>query len=245
MKKSILLGALVAASFAVQAQVENDELPTSAFVNNHLKAEKGMVTTEFGLVGGLLNTDLELNEKGLGLLRFRYFFTDQLALRVGATIGFNTDVENIYGGANQSQKGTIKSNEGTYLINLGVEKHFAGTDRLSPYVGADLMIGTNTFREKGTDTDGDIYDASFSYSQKGANTLVMGIRGVVGADYYFSKHVYLGAEAGLGFLYGKEGTTTISVTENNQTETITLKSTGSNTQLTPSIITGVRVGFVF
>jgi len=243
MKKTILLAALLAGTFAAQAQHDNDELPTSDFVNKHLKAEKGMVTTEFGLVGGLLDTDLELGENGL--LRFRYFLTNQLALRLGATIGVNSEVENVYGGVTQNQKGTLKFNNGNYMLNLGIEKHFAGTDRLSPYVGGDLMIGTTTYSEKGTDTDGDIYVADFSYSQKGANIFVTGIRGVIGADYYFSKHVYLGAEAGLGFLYGKEGKTKITVTDGTDTETITLKSSGSVTNFAPSMVTGVRIGFVF
>lgn len=245
MKKTMLLAALFAGTFAAQAQVENDELPSASFVNNHLKAERGMVTTEFGLVGGLLATDLELNDDALGLLRFRYFFSDQLALRIGATVGFNKEVDNIYGGTEDALKGTVKTNEGTYMLNIGVEKHFNGTDRLSPYVGADLTIGTQTYSEKGTDTDGTIYDATLSYSQKGANTFLTGIRAVVGADYYFSKHVYLGAEAGLGFLYGQEGKTTMTTTVGSTVDKVTFKSAGSMTQLTPSIVTGIRIGFVF
>ena len=110
-------------------------------------------------------------------------------------------------------------------LGFGVEKHFAGTDRLSPYVGGDLLVGFNSSKvEQG------------SYEEKGPNGFRLGVRGVFGADYYFAKNLYLGVEAGLGIFYHNTGKTEINGTTVND---------GSNRfEITPSVVGGVRVGFI-
>jgi len=68
---------------------------------------------------------------------------------------------------------------------------------------------------------------------------------VIGADYYIAKRLYLGVEAGFGFEYAKDGKTTTSTTIAGNTTTVTTKSAGNSFEISPSIITGVRVGFAF
>lgn len=234
--------AVAIGGFCGMAQAQT--VPNENFVDQHLKAEKNDFTAEFGLSGGLNNADFVLNEGNAGLLRGRYFFKDDLAVRLGFSLGFDHSKQNIYN-LLETEKGTSVTNTSSFLINAGIEKHFKGTNRLSPYVGADLLFGISGNHVENTNTDGNVYVNNMSMETKGPGAVSFGLRALVGADYYFTKHVYLGAEAGLGFLYGTEGKTTTTVTLGNATTTITHKSAGSSFTLNPSVITGIRVGFVF
>lgn len=238
MKRLFLVFGLAASTFAATAQT-NEEFKS-------FKPFQGDVTTEVGLAGGLNNADFTLNEGASGLLRFRYFLKDKLALRAGFNLSSTSEKENIYGtGSNDGRKGTVTTSGTAFLLNVGIEKHFAGTARLSPYVGGDVMFGVAGQKEKMTNTDGNVYINNVSAETKGPGTIGFGVRGVVGADYYIAKHVYLGAEAGFGFMYGKEGKTTINTTAGGTSTSVTLESAGSSFELNPSVITGIRIGFVF
>jgi hypothetical protein len=73
----------------------------------------------------------------------------------------------------------------------------------------------------------------------------IGFRGLFGADYYISKNVYIGAEAGLGFAATMDGKTEIEHTIGGTSTSTTIESAGSNFGLAPAVHTGVRIGFVF
>lgn len=215
------------------------------------KPVKGDITTEFGLTGGINETNFNLND-GAGLLRFRYFQKDDLAYRLGFNVGSQNTTNNAFGAAgtpNADKQGYGKLNITQVLINLGVEKHFSGTERLSPYAGADLLFGFGTQKtsfDNATGTvDNPVYAEGVNREVKGPGYTGIGLRGVIGADYYIAKRLYLGAEAGFGFQYEKAGKTTITNTAAGTTTTVTNKSAGNSFEITPSIITGVRVGFAF
>lgn len=233
MKKVLVLASLVLGSIVAHAQSE-------------FKPTKGDITTEFGLSGGVLNSNFNLNEAG-NLLRFRYFAEEKTAIRLGFGLTSDNGTANAYG-ANNAQ-GEVKNNNTELLINLGVEKHFTGTERLSTYAGGDLLFGYASQKISRSNATGiitnPVYAANTASSVEGPNTVSFGLRGVVGADYYFAKKVYLGAEAGFGFLYSKAGETTVSNTVGGNTTTVTNESAGNAFQLNPSVITGLRIGFVF
>jgi outer membrane protein W len=245
MKKSILLLAVIAGSFAAQAQEENDVVPHSEFVN--LKAAQGDLTTEFALTGGLNNADFKLNEGTSELLRFRYFLNNNLALRLGFGLSLDNQKQNVYGvGIDEGKSGFVKTSANSLLINLGLEKHFKGTGRLAPYVGGDILFGISGQKTTLEDAmDANTYVSDVKIEAKGPGTFGIGLRGVIGADYYIAKHVYLGAEAGFGFLYSKEGKTKVTTTIGNATTTTNFDSAGNEFTLSPSVITGIRIGFVF
>lgn len=215
------------------------------------KPVKGDITTEFGLTGGINNTNFQLND-GAGLLRFRYFQKENLAFRLGFNVGTQKETNKAYGTAgtpNADKEGSSTRNETQFLVNLGVEKHFTGTERLSPYVGADLLIGASSKKTSFENATGSVaspvYTDGTSSEVKGPGTTIFGLRGVIGADYYIAKRLYLGAEAGFGFAYAKDGKTTTTTTTAGNTNTVTQKSAGNNFGISPSIITGVRIGFAF
>jgi len=213
------------------------------------KPAKGDVTTEFGLTGGINNTNFNLND-GAGLLRFRYFHKNDVAFRLGFNVGSNNETNKVYGtGANEGKEGSSTVKNTQFLINLGVEKHFAGTERLSPYVGADILFGTasnkTTFENATGPANAPVYADATNIDVKAPSTTSIGLRGVIGADYYIAKRLFLGVEAGLGFAYETEGKGETTTTIGGTTTTVKTKSAGNNFNISPSVITGVRVGFAF
>lgn len=249
MRKSIILFAIAFGGLCYTANAQGHGhkhvISNDNFVNRHLKAEKGDFTSELGLSGGLNNTGLELNEGDAGLLRFRYFVNDNWALRLGFSLSMEQEKDNIYDVLDNSKMGTVRTSSGNFLINVGAERHFSGTARLSPYVGADLLFGVFNQKVSESNTDGSTYVSGLFTDTKGPGAVSFGVRAVFGADYYFTKHVYLGLEAGLGFLYTYNGEVKIEHTNSGHSTKITVPSPGSSYELKPSVITGVRVGFVF
>lgn len=259
--KKLLVSFTLLSSFVANAQ--NVEINASKASNKTMSGYKpvaGTVTAEFGLSGGLLNTGVNLNNNA-GLLRFRYFASSDVAYRIGFAVNNKSETDNYYGGTNNAQAGSRIRKNGGITINLGIEKHLTGSERLSTYVGADLLISLNSATEKWDNSDGNFYTAGLSREIKGFNTIGggtnagsgLGLRLVTGAEYYIVKNVYLGAELGFGFLSTKfkdikDQTTTITTSGGTSTSTTVVadrKSPGKGFEVSPSIITGVRIGFQF
>jgi len=233
MKKILLVFGLAIAGLAANAQSE-------------FKPTKGDVTTEFGLTGGVLNSNFNLNEAG-SLLRFRYFTQEKTAVRLGFNLSSTKETANAYGP--NGETGSVKRSQTEFLLNLGLEKHFTGTERLSTYVGGDILFayanGKQDYSNSTNNFASPVYQANVSGERKGPSTLGVGLRAVAGADYYFTKKVYLGVEGGFGFLYQKQGKTTTTNTNPAGSTTVTTESAGNSFSIEPSVITGVRIGFVF
>ncbi|MRM82585.1 hypothetical protein [Riemerella anatipestifer] len=248
MKKLFLVGA-VALFGAVNAQ--------------EYKPGTGDVTTEFGLKGGLGDTKVELPGSN-AYFKARYFKTDNIAYRATLSLGTTSntkDVDSYSAEGTDLEKHTTgkdKTSSTGFLLGFGLEKHFKGTERLSPYVGGEFLLGYNSQKvssERTTVNSGantTAYKGSSDSSTKGPNTFSFGVRGVFGADYYFTKRVFLGVEAGLSLMYGSEGkTTTTSSHTATSGGTTTSKSYtselpgGSSFNITPSVVTGIRLGYAF
>lgn len=125
-----------------------------------------------------------------------------------------------------------------FSIRPGFEKHFAGTDRLSPYVGAEIVFMKSTTKwEKDTLTQGNytvgpIYDTTSTditvsapwnvqtLNQKYGST-TFGINLIAGFDYYFTKNLSLGAELTFGYSSTKYSDLESEYVKNTLTETET------------------------
>lgn len=144
-------------------------------------------------------------------LRFRMFKSDDMAYRLRANIGsmsrsYSQDIGGVAWEA--------KDNSGFNIaLAGGIEKHFAGTKRLSPYVGAELGISFGTGRTvEATNDDNPNFGgfgagitagnpgAGNKYEEKFGSTFGLGIGAVMGADYYVADGVYVGVEFGLGLI---------------------------------------------
>ena len=233
MKKVLLTAAAVFAFGFANAQ---EGTTTSDY-----KPTKGTVTTEVGLTGGLNNTDFDLNT---GVLKFRYFLKDDLGLRLGFATNSNKTEE--IDNSDLTNVATLINKRSDLTLNLGVEKHFAGSDRLSTYAGADLLIGF-------TGASTEYTENAYSYNVDGANDSnvsgnftnnggnYFGLRLLTGADYYIAKKVFLGVEAGLNIVTGKNKD--IEITETAQPN-VSITG-GKNSGISTNVIGGVRIGYQF
>ena len=245
MKKLTVVAALLAASFGAYAQ---DYKPVA-----------GNAVVELGLVGGLGTTTTVLSPSAFGTpqVKVRYFLADQLAARVGFNWSQSTTTNKFYGGPNGDDLGTQKIKGSIFMLNLGIEKHFAGTERLSTYVGADLLFRMTGVSEKNENySSGPIpaagYAANHSETFKGTNsagtansTTGFGLRAVTGADYYFIEKVYLGAEIGWGFIATSDKKASAEITDSGTTTTTNFKSGGGSFDLAPAVSGTIRLGFRF
>lgn len=255
MKKSLLMAfALTAFASTINAQDE----AAAAF-----KPKAGDVAVELGLAGGLLNTSTDISNSGNAfpkLIKVRYFLNDKMALRASFSFQSKSETEKVYdldkNGKQTSESGFQKISNSFYGLNLGVEKHFKGTDRLSTYLGGDLSLGIFGASLKEENYNNGVYDDQFSNKIKGSNNngstggFGFGLRAVTGAEYYFVKKAYLGVEAGWGFFLKKDSkvktTTTVpDGTDDTETTTTETFSPGSSFDLKPQVIAGVRIGYIF
>jgi hypothetical protein len=195
------------------------------------KPKKGTLTTEVGLNGGLNNAEIDLNG---GVVKFRYFLKDDIALRAG--LGLNSSKEeNPFTSGGSDGTETIKESDNT--VKLGIEKHFSGTNRLSTYAGAELIIGFGKDSEESSLDNGN----STSFEQKSSG---FGLGIFSGADYYIAQKVYLGVEAGLAFMTVKTKDAEFSSTSGGVTVSdSTPGSKGSSFET--AAFGGIRIGYQF
>lgn len=205
------------------------------------------------------------NPVSIGGIAFRKFnATGDAAWRVNFFFGLNNETE-ITGQAdtgsfsNGGGKPELEKNTSTmtFSIRPGYEKHFAGTDRLSPYVGAELLFAMTSV----TETEDNLVDNRTSSSSPtdwavletekkgdGGNT-TFGLNLIAGFDYYIAKSLSLGAEFGFGF----------STTSNAdiESESVDLKdgswtvvedpteSQGSSMNVGPNVVAQLKLGWLF
>ena len=170
--------------------------------------------------GGEKNLEVEFNPFGgspIGIngIRFRMFNSESSAIRVGFNIG-GSNLNEIYVQQDQAEgsDGAVvvlpelgqTHQTFNFAIRPGYEMHFAGTDRLSPYVGAELLFAmesATTTREFHNANNADDQTKpenwqTWDMSVKNG-TSTFGLNALAGVDFYFADNFYLGAEINLGF----------------------------------------------
>ena len=171
--------------------------------------------------GGEKNLEVQFsplsgNPIGINGLRFRMFNSESSAIRVGFNIGGSNNTEvrkqpyDIVDGANIKDMPELYSTDKSFNVSIrpGYEMHFAGTDRLSPYVGAELLfsMASSSYSEEyssGVTADDNTAAnatkwATWSITRSEGST-TFGLNAIAGVDFYFVDNFYLGAEIGLGF----------------------------------------------
>ena len=248
MKKLILSAIAVFAFTTANAQykpakrnktkaVETEEATYDSF-----KPVKGTLTTEVGVSGGLFNTDFGTID---GAAKFRYFIKDDLAIRAGLGLGSHKEETSTVPQPNGNQSTTV-ARYTDRVFNIGAEKHFSGTDRLSTYVGADLLFA---FQGASTKTTNNFDSASTTVDGQGLGRNAgsgFGVRVTTGADYYFTKKLYLGVEVGLSYIMGttdERNTTTVAA--NGNSTTVINSAKGNESTTSTNTIGGLKLGFQF
>jgi hypothetical protein len=242
MKKAILFCAMALAS------------ATGVYAQKQTGGEKNL-EVQFAPLGG--------NPMSISGIRLRMFNSESSAIRLGLFLGGTTDkkvtAQPEQLGENSPETITTK---GTFdfAIRPGYEKHFAGTDRLSPYVGAELLFALSRSTEEvenwSPNNFNDLTKRTLWTETTKSGSTTLGVNLVAGADYYFAESIYLGAELGFGFQMKNEGDGTFEVSDLDafriangipQNGKVEFKPTlnGSKSGWGPNVVGQIRLGWLF
>lgn len=245
--------ACLLASAATYAQTTTD-------AESDFKPQAKKVSAELNV--NPFNGNLNLNNS-LNQIKLRYFVKPQLALRLGFNVNRRdtvTNLNNPYGVNSYFFKDDRKST--SLGINLGVEKHFIGTKRLSPYVAAEVAVSNRSSKET-TDNNGSTTTSKngwYSYSTQVINgntyyttTQVQqvayfryGVNLAAGFDFYMAKHLFFGYEFNLGI--SKTNWKNVELTQTGQPNVVnSYIGSGKNSSLNfgTTLLNGIRVGYTF
>lgn len=192
-------------------------------------------------------------------IRLRYFYNPSIAFRIQGLFTSDNNENRI--AENPDGTGASGSDitlDATYSFSMGMEKHFQGTSKFSPYIGILLQYTGRTVTQDYTNYNGALYVDKYKINMDGALVDIakggtytgprsgysLGPVVVAGADYYITPSIYLGAEIGYGFFMTKTTEVTMKVTQTNG-DINTLKwLKGSNNALSFAN-SGLRIGIVF
>jgi opacity protein-like surface antigen len=191
MKKTILFCAMALATSGLFAQKQTG-------------GEKNL-EVQFAPLGG--------SPVSISGIRLRMFNSEASAIRLSVFVGGSSDAtvtaQPGVSGAEDEDRPELYDTEKSFSFSLrpGYEKHFEGTDRLSPYVGGELIFSTTTTKsisESWNETNNgaanpDTYDGALWETTTTDGSTTFGLNVVAGTDFYFADNIYLGAELGFGF----------------------------------------------
>jgi hypothetical protein len=218
MKNTLLVLALaLVATFTALAQ---DSLSVST---SELKPVAGNRTAEVGF-----NFESGTFLKG-GQLRFRKFNTDTKAMR----LGISADLDKIL-------VDEITATYAAITVTPGIERHFAGTKRLSPYIGAELPLSYAYSRYESPNRT--IKGAWDEGNQNRAH-IGIGVNALAGVDLYLIKNLYVGFEFGTGISYQRDQKVEVDYKENFFEDNTT--KARNNISFNTFSSGGLRLGFVF
>lgn len=235
MKKILVLAQFVAIGFASFAQ----------------KATSGDFTLETQLNFQTGTAPISLFTPNI---RARYFLSDDLAARAQfAFISSSDKTEDAENQDGTGKVGTRTQKSSTFTFKPGIEKHFAGTSKFSPYVGAELNFVFNSASE-----EWDNYDPSVGFSNGTKATITgahdgfdgqnyngprgsrtFGFNLIAGADYYFTEAIYLGGEFTWGYAMTSQRDVEVEVGSQKS------KALGGSESGFALFTTGIRLGMKF
>jgi outer membrane protein W len=138
-------------------------------------------------------------------------------------------------------------------IRPGMEKHFTGTKRLSPYLGSELIVGlgASKYTEQALNASDEIIEATIKNGAQDfagnylrwtyVNGFTIGAGLLAGFDYYIAESLYLGIEMNYAFVYNNRFKVVTEVPGNDKIET----KSGSNWIFNPSAGANFRLGWNF
>ena len=244
MKKTILLLAAVAFGFTSFAQ----------------KPTEGNILTEANFSLNQWN-----NEFSLPSLRVRYFMADDMAIRADLNVGGQSVTNNFLENADGTGgSGEQKITASFYGLRVGIEKHFAGNDKFSPFMVGGIGFGFNSVNEEWTDYNGLIgeYQSGLTATvDEAASVMIIDpasgdpsfrsstgfqIGAGLGADYWVTNSFYMGMEFGIayGVTNFKQVNAELNV-DGQATQKAVLFAEGSSSGYSDQMFnTGFRVGFI-
>ncbi|MDR1455445.1 MAG: hypothetical protein LBJ01_07335 [Tannerella sp.] len=156
--------------------------PSMAQVNSN-KPEKGALLLEAGLAP-FADESVQLRE---GQLRAVYMTSEKIGLRVG--LGFLSEFASNDNGLTGDNWAKSSGSATQLSFTPGLVRFFEGTDKLSPYIGAELILGTES--NKSTSEADDFKQVE---TNSGGPLNRYGLGAFSGFNYYFAKNLYAGVE---------------------------------------------------
>jgi len=254
MKKSSLLLSAVFLVFLSHLALSQDTLKTAA---RSWTAEINVNPFQ-----GQISLNNAVNQ-----IKVRYFTSNNFAYRFAFSLNNikKDNTETSAYGTNPVDNSDKKSST-SFGLNLGFEKHFTGTRRLSPYIGGEIAFGLKNAKEtldtKQSTTEikgawqntqvvqyynnGTYYYTTVNTSEQGYQSIVINI--VTGFDFYVAKHFLVGYEMLFGFNYIKYDNIETTYTPKPGQPAITAsnpKQGANERSFGPKIINGIRLGYTF
>lgn len=177
---------------------------------------------------------------GINGIKYRQFTSATSAIRASVFLGYGSTTDIMTMGDKDYK--TVNSNF-DISIQPGIEQHFMGTDRLSPYVGAEAVIGFNSTTKK-EDQNKPGGDKIVALKDTKGNFNV-GVNAFAGMDFYFADNIYLGAEFGFGILFSKGLTQKSEYFDANGDVAVNEAKGGSSFNIGPNAVGAIRLGFLF
>ena len=239
MKKTILLLICVLAFTFANAQDETDVFKQSSGDKNlELQFDPGAIFNSS-------NTN-NVFSNGVGI-RFRLFQSESIAYRLQANISYTNFTTITQDADNNANLLELKDKNSSIDINLspGIEKHFAGTKRLSPYIGGALNIGYQSSTEQSDYQAGNVVYVGKTKNGDPGDGFSFGLVGLAGADFYIAKKVYLGLELNYGVYYIMPSKTVTSDSAPGSVDVETKVGKPAGFIVSPSAMGVFRIGFLF
>ena len=229
MKKKVLFIAAIAAAVFTSSDVNAQDFKPAGGEKN--------IEVNF--------TPLGANPVSINNLKLRYFSSSTMAFRLGLSVTSSSVTTPDFKTVTTPNDVELEDKTSTFgfSFNPGIEMHLEGTDRLSPYYGAEILFSSVST----TGIDQELADPTKTTSYESETTggsSTFGMNLLIGADWYFTKSMYMGTEVGFGFasVNTKDDETTNPGGSGNPTATVV---NGSSFNLGPNFNSAIRVGFLF
>jgi opacity protein-like surface antigen len=198
-----------------------------------------------GAIFNSSNTNNVLSN-GVGI-RMRFFTSETLPLRINLNVSYvssNTVIQAEDINANLKE---LKEKSSSIGISLrpGMEKHFLGTKRLSPYIGGELIFNYKTNKINTNYQQGqDVYELK-TFNSNLDDGITVGLAALGGVDFYVAKKLYLGLELSYSFSYFLPFKTKIVDSFPNVDNIETYQGKSNIFKVGPETLGVFRIGFLF
>lgn len=183
---------------------------------------------------------------------FRLFNSASSAIRIKANISYTNSTTLTQEADATLNLAELTDHYSAISISLrpGIEKHFAGTERLSPYIGAEAIIGFRTSTDKNEYQDFAALPTVTVYEQTWKNAdagdgLSFGVAAVAGADFYIAKKIYLGVELNYGLYYSLATNVKYSNTDPAIDDSESKVGSSGTFSFQPGTMGLFKIGFLF
>jgi hypothetical protein len=206
------------------------------FLSYSQKQDKGDYTLEMQF-SPLGSEPLKING-----IKSRYFFEEKTAYRLSLYIGGKSSPSTVQSGDIELKN---KTSNFDFTFRPGLEKHFDGTTKLSPYYGGEGFLGLSTSKNSTQNLWSSSNTIQTTTTKK--SSPMFGLNIFSGTDFYFTEKFFLGIEMGFGLMVEGAGHTK---TKYNNPEDPTLtdsnkKGLSSNLSWGPNYQGTIRLGYCF